>query len=60
MTLSSGPSFLTIAATAKRWAISARTVRRLISRGELAVVRIGKSLRVPLEEIRRYERNIRF
>ncbi len=44
----------TLEGAAETLAISARGVRRLIDAGELAPVRIGRSLRVSAESLRRY------
>lgn len=40
------PVLLTIPETAKRLHVSVMTVRRLLARGELARVRIGRAVRV--------------
>jgi excisionase family DNA binding protein len=45
----------TMNALADRWAISARTVRRLIERGELRAIRVGGQLRISPETIERFE-----
>jgi len=45
------PLLLTIPETAEVLAISARTVERLLHRGELARVRIGSSVRVSVRSI---------
>jgi excisionase family DNA binding protein len=47
--------FLTIEKLATRWQVSARTIRRKINHGELRAVRIGRQLRVSVEEAERYE-----
>ena len=39
--------------TAFALGVCERTARNLVARGELRAVRIGRSVRVPLEEIRR-------
>lgn len=44
-----------IRAVASQWSVSEQTVRRLIVSGELGTTRIGGQLRVPAEEIHRYE-----
>jgi excisionase family DNA binding protein len=48
-------SHWTIGALATRWAVSARTVRRLIERGELRAIRIGGQLRISPETVERFE-----
>jgi len=48
-------SHWTIDALAARWAVSARTVRRLIERGELRAIRIGGQLRISPEAVERFE-----
>jgi excisionase family DNA binding protein len=45
----------TIDALATRWAVSTRTVRRLIERGELRATRIGGQLRISPETVERFE-----
>lgn len=45
---------LTLEHAAQRLSISPRTVRRLIDRGELAPIRIGRSLRLSADELRAY------
>jgi excisionase family DNA binding protein len=45
----------TIDALAARWAVSTRTVRRLIDSGQLRAIRIGGQLRVSPEVVERYE-----
>jgi excisionase family DNA binding protein len=48
-------SHWTIDALAVRWAVSVRTVRRLIERGELRAIRIGGQLRISPETVERFE-----
>ena len=48
--------FLTIAQVAQRWRVHAKTVRRLIARGDLAVHRIGGQIRIALADLVAYER----
>ena len=48
------PLLLTLESAAETLAISARSVRRLIDAGELAPIRIGRSVRVSAESLRRY------
>jgi excisionase family DNA binding protein len=45
---------LDIGATAARLGISTKTVRRMIARGELAVHRIGRQLRVSQADLHSY------
>jgi excisionase family DNA binding protein len=40
---------------ATHWAVSARTVRRLIERGELRAIRVGGQLRISPEAVERFE-----
>jgi excisionase family DNA binding protein len=42
-------------ALAARWAVSTRTVRRLIERGEIRAIRVGGQLRVSPEALERFE-----
>jgi excisionase family DNA binding protein len=44
--LSSAPRLLTIKDVAERLQMSSRTIYRLIDAGDLAVIRIGRSVRV--------------
>jgi|GEM_PF-4609245 len=39
-----------------RWRVSRAHVYRLIARGTIASIRIGGSVRVPLTDVERYER----
>ena len=48
------PLLLTLERAAEALSVSPRTVRRLLDAGELAPVRIGRSLRVSAESLRRY------
>lgn len=47
-----GLEFLTVAEVAKRLRVSGMTIRRLIDSGELAAVRVGHSIRIPVEAAR--------
>jgi excisionase family DNA binding protein len=38
---------LTVPQVAQNWQISERTVRRMIADGRLAIVRLGRSVRIP-------------
>lgn len=44
---------------ANKWSLSAKFVRREIWAGKLKAVRFGKAVRVPVEEVARYERSLR-
>ena len=46
------PELLTLGDAARILSVSRDTVRRLIDRGELQVVRIGASVRIPRTDIR--------
>jgi excisionase family DNA binding protein len=48
------PELRSTARTARLLDCSVRTVYRLVERGELAPVRVGRVLRFEVEEIRRY------
>ena len=48
-------STLTIPETAQRWKVSARTVRRMIQRGELPTFRVGRQIRVSPDAVARVE-----
>jgi excisionase family DNA binding protein len=50
-----GRAHWTIEALATRWAVSTRTVRRLIDSGQLRAIRIGGQLRVSPEALERFE-----
>ena len=45
----------TVDEAAKLWGISSRTVWRVISSRKLEVIRIGRSVRIPLEAIENFE-----
>jgi len=51
--------YLTIQDVATRWKISVPTVRRMIARGEVSSVHIGRAIRFERGEIERFERNRR-
>jgi excisionase family DNA binding protein len=40
---------------AQRWGVSARTVARLVKKGRLRAVRIGRQVRFRLEDVLAYE-----
>lgn len=48
------PLLLTLDHAADALSISARTVRRLIDRGELTPIRIGRAVRLSTEDLRAY------
>lgn len=48
------PQLRSTAKTARMLDCSVRTLYRLVERGELAPIRVGRDLRFELEEIRRY------
>lgn len=48
-------TFLSLDVVAARWDKHPRSVRRMISEGDLAAVRIGGSIRVALSEVQRAE-----
>ena len=43
--------YLTAAEYAAHYRISERTVRRLIARGAIRIVRVGRNVRIPLSQI---------
>ena len=45
---------VSLARAAKILGVCVRTVRREIERGRLAAFRVGRSLRIPMSELRRY------
>lgn len=47
--------YLTIPEVAARWKLSVPTVRRMISRGEVSTVTIGRAVRIERLEIERFE-----
>ena len=47
---------LTMEELTARWRVSALTIRRVIAVGELCVTRIGRTPRIPIETIGKYER----
>jgi excisionase family DNA binding protein len=50
---------LTVEDVAARWEVSIRTVRRLVDRGELKCLRIGRQMRFTAEDLAAYERAVR-
>jgi excisionase family DNA binding protein len=49
-----GAALLTVRAVAAHLAVSEKTVRRLIQRGQLTVLRVGRSLRIAEADLRAY------
>ncbi|MEE8483240.1 MAG: excisionase family DNA-binding protein [Nitrospinota bacterium] len=47
--------FLSIQALAKRWNVSASTVRRIIDEGRLKGIRVRKSFKIDLDSVLDYE-----
>ena len=52
----SGVTFLTVAEVAAMMRVSKMTVYRLVHSGELPAVRVGRSFRVPEDEVNDYLR----
>ncbi len=52
----SGVTFLTVAEVASMMRVSKMTVYRLVHSGELPAVRVGRSFRVPEDEVNEYLR----
>lgn len=52
--------FHTVAQVAERWQCSAKTVRRLIERGDLVAHRFGSQIRVSAADLTAYERVNRY
>jgi excisionase family DNA binding protein len=50
----SGVKFLTVAEVAQVMRVSKMTVYRLVHSGELPAVRVGRSFRVPEDEVNKY------
>lgn len=46
---------LTLSEVAERWDCSAEKIRRMVHDGELAAFRLGKLIRIPAQEVERYE-----
>lgn len=47
--------YLTANEVAARWGLSLRNIRRMIARGDLQVVRIGRAVRISAEALRAAE-----
>jgi len=43
--------YLTVSEVAREFAVSERTIRRLISRKELTIVRVGSAIRIPADAL---------
>jgi excisionase family DNA binding protein len=50
------PHLLTTAQVAERWKYHQESIRRLVCERVLSSVRLGQRVRVPLQEVERYER----
>lgn len=50
---STEPRYWTTKRFAREHGLSDLTVRRMIKRGDLAAVRVGRSIRIPLSEVKR-------
>ena len=59
MDKTSEPPFESVRALAQRWAVSERTVRRLIASGALRAHTFGQQLRVSRKDREDYERRCR-
>ncbi|WP_160159482.1 helix-turn-helix domain-containing protein [Actinomyces culturomici] len=53
MNPSTGPDFYSLARLADVLDVNPRTLRRMVDRGELEAVRIGRAIRIPGRELRR-------
>jgi excisionase family DNA binding protein len=58
--ISGGVTFLTVAEVATMMRVSKMTVYRLVHSGELPAVRVGRSFRVPEDEVNEYLRKSYF
>lgn len=47
--------FFTVKELAARWKMSERLIRQMIADGELKVVRFGRSVRIPVDQVKIYE-----
>jgi excisionase family DNA binding protein len=56
----SSVQFLTVAEVAKMMRVSKMTVYRLVHSGDLPAVRVGKSFRVPEQDVHTYLENAYF
>jgi len=54
---SARPAYLTAEAFAQHFGISDMTAYRLMHNGELKFIRIGRSMRIPVEEVERFKKD---
>jgi len=47
---------LTVDDVAKRWAVTVKTVRRLIRQNRIGAIRVGRRVRITPEQVRAFER----
>jgi excisionase family DNA binding protein len=52
--LAGGPRLLSLKAVAERVSVSTKTLRRMIGRGELPVIRVGRQIRIAEDELMRF------
>jgi len=52
---SSRRAYLTTGEVAARWSVATRTIQRMAVRGELRSLRVGRALRIAVEDIEAYE-----
>jgi len=45
----------TTAQLAAKWQVTPRTIRNMVARGELPCLRIGRAVRIPIEEVEQWE-----
>ena len=48
-------AYLTAGEVAARWSVTTRTIQRMAVRGELRSLRVGRVLRIAVEDIEAYE-----
>jgi len=53
------PAFFTILSLAERWQVSPKTIRRMVSRKEILIHRIGKQIRISADQVVIHERSSR-
>lgn len=53
--MNQGPTFVSVAVLAKRYAVSQGTIRRMIRLGKLRAIYVGRILRISLESVRKFE-----
>lgn len=49
------PSFITVAQLAKRWLCSKMTIGRMMRRGDVPYIQLGRSVRFDLEDVKKVE-----